>query len=182
MISISRQSINSFLTRYQYLSGLIYVALVVIGCLTTLLMVTDTLDHYRARTASFEMLSRLEGRGHGGAKDFRPPGSPFLEGQTVTVASAALLQRITSSITNAGGTIISSEMAQQGTQSKDGYVTAIANCEIAQEGLQRMLYDLEAQLPLLFVDQLVVKPFSAPQDAGRLRVQLSVAGLWPGGK
>ena len=86
MISISRQSINSFLTRYQYLSGLIYVALVVTGCLTTLLMVTDTLDHYRARTASLEMLSRLEGRGHGGTKDFRPTGSPFLEGPTVTVA------------------------------------------------------------------------------------------------
>jgi general secretion pathway protein M len=105
-----------------------------------------------------------------------------LEGQTVTVASAALLQRITSSITNAGGTITSSEMVQQGMQSKDGYVTAIANCELAQEALQRVLYDIEAGLPLLFIDQLVVQTSSAPQESGRLRVQITVAGLWSRGK
>ena len=116
------------------------------------------------------------------AKDFRPPGSPFLEGQTVTVASAALLQRMTSIITNAGGTVVSSEMVQQGAQSKDGYVTAIANCELEQEALQRVLYDIEAGLPFLFVDQLVVQTSSAPQESGRLRVQVGVAALWPGGK
>ena len=41
---------------------LIYVALVVICCLTTLSMLTDLVDRYRVRNASLEMLSRLEGR------------------------------------------------------------------------------------------------------------------------
>lgn len=179
---ISRKSISSYFVGYPRLSALIYVGAVVICCLATVLMLGDVVDRYRARNASLDMLSRLAGRSHGGTKDLRPPGSPFLEGQTVTVASAALLQRITSSITNAGGTIISSEIAQQGMQSKDGYVTAIANCELAHEALQRVLYDIEAGLPLLFIDQLVVQTSSAPQESGRLRVQITVAGLWSRGK
>ena len=179
---ISRKSISGYFMRYPRLSALIYVGVVVICCLATVLMLGDVVDRYRARDASLDMLSRLEGRQSRRDQDLRPPGSPFLEGQTVTVASAALLQRITSSITKAGGTVISSEMVQQGVQSRDGYVTAIANCELAQEALQRVLYDIEAGLPLLFIDQLVVQTSSAPQESGRLRVQIGVAGLWSRGK
>jgi general secretion pathway protein M len=132
------------------------------------------------------MLSRIDGRNHSGSAEHggttRPPGSPFLQGQTVTVASAALLQRITGVITNAGGTVVSTEMQQQGARTKDGYVTAIANCELGAEALQRVLYDIEAGLPFLFVDQLVVQTPSAPAEGGRLRVMLAVAGQWPGEK
>lgn len=179
---ISRQSISGYLMRYPHLSGLVYIALVVVCCLTTLSAVTDIVEMYRARNTSLELLSRLEGRNHSGTNDSRPPGSPFLEGQTVTVASAALLQRVTNIITNARGTVVSSEMVPQGARSKDGYLTAIANCELEQDALQRVLYDIEAGLPFLFVDQLVVQTSSAPQESGRLRVQVGVAALWPGGK
>jgi general secretion pathway protein M len=117
---ITRESISAYFVQYPRFSALIYVGLVAICCLATLLMLGDVIDRYRARNASLDMLSRLEGRSHGGAKDHRPPGSPFLEGQTITVAGAALLQPNTSSITNAGGTSISSEMVQQGARSKDG--------------------------------------------------------------
>lgn len=183
---ISLPSIDRYLTR-PTLSGLIYGAVVVGCCLTTLFMLTDVVEQYRARNASLEMLSRFDGRNHvasaqaGGAPASQPPGSPFLEGPTVTVASAALLQRLTGIITNAGGTVVSSEMQQQGARSKDGYVTAIANCELGQEALQRVLYDIEAGLPFLFIDQLVVQAPSGPSE-GRLRVLLGVAGLWPGEK
>lgn len=184
---ISLPSIDRYLTR-STLAGLIYAVLVFTCCLTTLFMLTDMVEQYRARNAALEMLSRFDGRNHaasagrGGAPASQPPGSPFLEGQTVTVASAALLQRITSVITNAGGTVISSEMQQQGARSKDGYVTAVANCELGQDALQRVLYDIEAGLPFLFIDQLVVQAPSGPGEGGRLRVLLGVAGLWPGEK
>lgn len=179
---ISRQAISDYFARHPYLSGLVYVALVVVCCLTSLSMLGGLIERYHARNASLEILSRLEGRDHGGTKVSRPPGSPFLEGQTVTVAGAALLQRITGIITGAGGTVVSSEMVQQGGPSKDGYVTAIAKCELEQEALQRALYDIEGGLPFLFVDHLVVQTSAAPQESGRLRVQVGVAGLWPGGK
>jgi general secretion pathway protein M len=179
----SIQSIDRYLTRAN-LSGVTYAVLVVICCLTTLFMVTDIARQYLARSDSLEMLSRLDGRNHFGSAEHGgtkwPPGSPFLEGQTVTVASAALLQRITGVITNAGGTVVSTEMQQQGARTKDGYVTAIANCELGAEELQRVLYDIEAGLPFLFVDQLVVQTPSPPAEGARLRVMLAVAGLWPG--
>jgi general secretion pathway protein M len=182
---ISLPPIDRYLTRAS-LAMLLYAALVVGCCLTTVVMLSDVVEQYRTRNASLTMLSRFDGRNHaasgerGGA--LQPSGSPFLEGQTVTVASAALLQRLTGIITNAGGTVVSSEMQQQGARSKDGYVTAIANCELAQDALQRVLYDIEAGLPFLFIDQLVVQAPSGPGESGRLRVSLGVAGLWPGEK
>ena len=184
---ISLQSINGYLPRHPTISGLMYVALIVACCLATLFALTELVDRYRARDASLEMLSRLAGQnqlssGPAGTKGTRPPGPSFLEGQTVTVASAALLQRITTIITDAGGTVVSTEIVPQGERSKDGYLTAIANCELEQEALQKVLYDIEAGLPFLFVEQLNAQAPSNPGQSGRLRVLLGVAGLWRGGK
>jgi len=177
----SAHSISGHLTRRPNVSALIYVALVVVCCLTTLFAITDLVERYRVRNASFETLSRLEGRDQISSKDVGPRGSPFLEGQTLTTAGATLLQRITSIISNAGGTVVSSEMVQRGAQIKDGYVTAIANCELEQETLQKVLYEIEAGLPFLFIDQLQVQTPLEGQS-GRLRVVLGVTGLWTGTK
>src|SRR5262245_9901446 len=178
---ISIQSINSYFASHRNLSGLIYAALVV-GCFVVILSVlTDITDRYRALNASLDMLSRIEGRNQSASKE-SPPGSPFLEGQTMTTASAALLQRVTTIITSAGGSLVSTEIVQRGTQSKDGYVTALANCELEQEALQKVLYEIEAGLPFLFVDQLQVQPLLEAGQGGRLRVLLGVAGFWAGAK
>jgi general secretion pathway protein M len=182
----SIRSISSYLTRPPHIAGLVYVAFITIACLTALYALTDIVEQYRVRNASLEMLSRLEGRrqsasGGGAHNNAPPPGSPFLNGQTATVASATLLQRLTSIVANTGGTVVSSEMVQ-GPQSKDGYVTAITNCELEQDALQKVLYDIEAGLPFLFVDQLVVQPSSAPGENGKLRVTLGVTAQWSGAK
>lgn len=179
---ISSQLMQRYLARYPSLSGLPYVALIIIFFLTTLFSLTDIIDLYRARNASLELLARLNGRSHISSNessmttDSWPPGSPLLEGRTVTVANAALLQRVTDIITHAGGTLASS--GPQATQSKDGYVTAIANCEIEQAALQQVLYQIEAGLPFLFIDQLTVQAPTLPSEDGRMRVLLGVTGLW----
>lgn len=183
---ISSQLMQRYLARYPSLSGLIYVALVIIFCLTALFSLTDIIDLYRARNASLELLARLEGRAHISSNESSattgswPPGSPLLEGKTVTVANAALLQRITDIIIHAGGTVASS--GPQAAQSKDGYVTAIANCEIEQAALQQALYRIEAGLPFLFIDQLTVQAPTLPTENGRMRVLLGVTGLWRAAK
>src|SRR4029079_5785194 len=51
-----------------------------------------------------------------------PPGSPFLEGDSATLASASLLQRITSLFTQVGGTVASSEVDPQNGSTKDGWL------------------------------------------------------------
>jgi len=181
---ISSQLIERYLTRNPKFSGLIYLALVIVLCLTALFSLTDIMDIYRARNGSLEILAQLNGRAHTPSTessvtaDSWPPGSPFLAGHTVTVASAGLMQRIADIITHAGGTVTSSEIQPKAAQSRDGYVTAIANCEIDQMALHRVLYDIEAGLPFLFIDQLTVQPSTEPGEGGRMRVLLGVSGLW----
>jgi general secretion pathway protein M len=60
----------------------------------------------------------------------------------------------------------------------------IASCEIDQSELQKLLYDLEAGMPFLFIDQLVIQPPLTLSGAGggRLRLLLTVSGQWRGAK
>jgi general secretion pathway protein M len=101
-----------------------------------------------------------------------------LEGQTVTVASAALLQRLTVAITSAGGQIVSSEVAPQGERSRDGFVSVIADCQLEEAALQHLLYDIEAGMPFLFVDQIVAEAPAPGNEGGRMHVLIGVSGLW----
>jgi general secretion pathway protein M len=79
---------------------------------------------------------------------------------------------------------LSTQLDLQGTQSRTGFLSMIASCEIDQPELQKLLYDLEAGMPFLFVDQLVVQTAlaSSGTGGGRLRILLGVSGQWPGAK
>jgi general secretion pathway protein M len=80
--------------------------------------------------------------------------------------------------------VLSSQVELEGAEAKNGYISLIASCEIEQPALQQLLYDLEAGMPFLFVDQLVAQA-PLPTTAGkgeRMRVLLAVSGLWPGEK
>jgi general secretion pathway protein M len=56
----------------------------------------------------------------------------------------------------------------------------VANCELDQSALQPMLYDLEAGMPFLFVDQLDIQVANVGE--GKLRFLLGVSGQWQGVK
>jgi general secretion pathway protein M len=164
-------------------AGVMLLALFVIG--STL---ADMLGKRADVGAARAMLEQFDGRKAAGpttAADIRgPAGSPFLDGATVTVAGAALLQRVSAAISRLGGNVLSSQVDLQGTQSKAGFVAVIANCDIDQPGLQKLLYDIEAGMPFLFVDQLVVQApvtLSTSGD-GRLHVLIAVSGQWQGTK
>lgn len=113
-----------------------------------------------------------------------PSGSPYLEGATVTVAGAGLLQRVAAAVARRGGNVLSSQVDLNGTQAKAGFISVVASCEIGQSGLQELLYDLEAGMPFLFVDQLSVQApasFASAGD-GKLRVLLNISGQWQGSR
>jgi general secretion pathway protein M len=163
--------------------GVMILLLFVIGS-----SLTDILSKRADVAASAGMLEQLEGRRPATVAAQAPgagrSGSPFLEGATVTVAGAALLQHVTAAVTKLGGNVLSSQVDLQGTQSKTGFLTIIASCDIDQPGLQQLLYDVEAGMPFLFVDQLVVQaPASiAASGDGKLRILLAVSGQWRGAK
>jgi general secretion pathway protein M len=166
-----------------------YIGLMALLLFLIVSSIVDVLGRRAAVVATAAMLEQFQGRrtapvpGESGDVS-TPSGSPFLEGATVTVAGAALLERVNTAIARLGGSVQSSQIDLQGNQAKSGFITMIASCEIDQPALQRLLYDIEAGMPFLFVDQLVVQTASGPASGGegKLRVLLSVSGQWQGAK
>ena len=161
-----------------------YAALVIVLLAVAISSVADILSQRSSVAATAAMLEQLEGRkapaaGRAGEAGM-PAGSAFLEGTTVTVAGAALLQRVTTAVTKAGGNVLSSQLDVQGPHAKAGFVSMVANCEMDQAALQALLYDLEAGMPFLFIDQLDIQVASAGE--GKLRFLLGVSGQWRGVK
>ena len=162
------------------------------GLLLALLMVVvssivDILGQQEAVASSAAMLEQLEGRkapapGGRAAEAGMPSGSAFLEGATVTIAGAALLQRVAGAVTKLGGNVLSSQLDVQGTPSKAGFVSMVASCELDQPSLQPLIYDLEAGMPFLFIDQLTVQAPTTSSGEGKLRILLAVSGQWQGAK
>ena len=84
-------------------------------------------------------------------------GSPFLDGQTITIAGAALQQRIEAAAVKAGGALMSSQVELDGPDAKNGFVGLAASMEVSQPAVQTILYDIEAGMPYLFVDKLSIQ-------------------------
>nr|WP_249141675.1 type II secretion system protein GspM [Bradyrhizobium diazoefficiens] len=154
------------------------------------LSIADVIAHRQALAQTSDLLDQLRGRKAGAknaaAGSVEHPGTPFLEGPTVTVAGANLLQRVAAAVGNAGGSVQSSQVDVSGAQTKDGFVGLVVSCELEQSALQKLLYDLEAGMPFLFVDQLDVQvpQTTALNEAGtgRVRVILGVSGQWQASK
>jgi general secretion pathway protein M len=166
-----------------------YAGLVFVLLFTVIISVAGVLDQRAQVASSTTMLEQLEGRrpaaARGQAGDASmPAGSMFLEGATVTVAGAALIQRVAGAVTKFGGTVLSTQVELKGTQSKAGFLSILVSCDIDQVGLQKLLYDLEAGMPFLFIDQLVVQAPSTLSNSGsgKLRILLAVSGQWQGAK
>jgi general secretion pathway protein M len=184
--------IESYLARVPYGAAVSYAGLVLVFAIVTLTSIMDVFDRRDAVAEAADTLSQLEGRapkGGPGGDTTGASGSPQLEGPTVTVAGATLLQRVAGAITKVGGNIVSSQVELQGPQIKDGFISVTANCDVDQPGLQQLLYNLESGMPFLFVDQLVVQAPSATSGAigaagapgapgSKMHVLISVSGQW----
>ena len=185
-----RNTFNRFFVGRAHIAGIIYSAAVVILAVVATWSLVDLWDEYSIRNESADVLARLQERTRALASSADaaawPPGSPFLEGQTETMASAALLQRLTNAIAKAGGSILSSEVDRSGVRDKDGYQRVTATCDIDELGLQGLLYDLEANMPFLLIESLMVQSRTSQtgnqsgNQGGRLQAQVRVAGRWGG--
>lgn len=141
----------------------------------------DQLNDTNAQLAQFSGRKRPAGSSSPGSAT-APGGSVFVEGRTVTIAGAALVQRLTEAISKAGGSVLSTQVELPAARGNENLISVVASCELEQPALQQLLYDLEAGLPFLFVDQLhVQQPLAAAAGGvGRLTVLVTVSGLWQG--
>ena len=107
-----------------------------------------------------------------------PAGSAFLEGRDLNVAGAALLQRVASAVRDAGGSVLSSQVDLDNARAKDGWIGLVVSCEIQQASLQKLLYDVEAGMPLLYIDQLTVEGAKAGAASERMQILMGLSGRW----
>ena len=170
------------------IAALVYAVLVLVLIAATALPLKGVLDQRAAVASLGDTLLRLDARGPAAAHpetagDTAMEGSAFLEGSTVTIAGAALLQRVVGAVNRHGGSVSSSQLDLQGAQAKDGFISVVANFDVEQPALQQVVYDLEAGMPFLFVDELVVQgpgPSPVATSSGKLHVLVSVSGQWQG--
>ncbi len=173
--------------RYASIAALGYVVAVAALIAVAGTALADLYDRYVAVRSATDLLTQLEARnavnrGPTAPGNPSPTGSPFLEGPTVTVAGAALLQRVAGAVTRLGGNVLSSQVDVSSVAARPNSVGLLVSCEIDAPTLGQLLYDIEAGMPFLFVDQLTVQ---APQsigrvEGGRLRVMLGISGQWQG--
>ena len=177
-----RGLIERILNYSPLVAASIYGAVVIVLLAVTWLALAGIYSGESALAETASLLERLQGRkavpvADGGTMT----GSPFLEGPSVTVAGAALLQRVAGAVSKAGGTVQSSQVDVVGSQG--GVVKLQISCEIGQPQLQRLLYDLEAGMPFLFIDEMTAEmpqAVGANNGVGRMHVQLALSGEWQG--
>lgn len=161
----------------------LYLALVLVALWLIWSALAAISDQRASLSAAQTMLAELEGRSLSNANDTSPlggapAGSPFLVGQNLNVAGAALLQRVASAVQRNGGNLVSSQVNLDNPRSKQGWIELLVSCDIDQPSLQPLLYDVEAGMPFLFVDQLVVQAPATGGQGGRMRVLMTVSGQW----
>ena len=161
----------------QFLSALAVVALVALllgGAASTALALREQQASVVDLT---EQLAGLDAREHRlePRAGRNPNASPFFEARTVTIAGAALQQRLEAAVSTAHGRMVSSKV-DVAPREDEHRVTLSAELTIAQPEMQTLLYDLETGRPYLFVDAIEVRAPEAASEA--MRVSLTVSGQW----
>lgn len=165
-----------------------YAALVVLLVAIAAGSVADILQRRDAVASASDLLQRLQdsraaARGaHGGGA---AAGPAFLEGSTLTIAGAGLMQHLSELAARHDGQITSSRVELEGTRFGPDFLAVSASLDIDQQNLQGLLYDIEAGRPFLFAGQLAIQraerePREDAEKDPRLRVTLMVYGRWEG--
>jgi general secretion pathway protein M len=180
---------RKIVTTSPMVAASLYAGLLAVLLFVVVTSIMDVIGQRGEVAASTAMLEQLEGHrpaAKAGAPGdvTMPTGSAYLEGATVTIAGATLLQRVAGAVVKFGGNVLSTQLDLEGPQTRAGFLSMIASCEIEQVQLQPLLYDLEAGMPFLFVDQLVIQTPLAESGSGsgKLRILLAVSGQWRGAK
>ena len=106
--------------------------------------------------------------------------SPLFEARTITLAGAALQQRLEAAIAAAQGQLISSKLDVSPNSDRRRIALSV-DFTIAEPKMQTLLFDLETGRPYLFVDAFEAR--SSGAEGGRngaqtMRVSLNVSGQW----
>ena len=151
------------------------VALALGGAASTALSLRDARANVESLRSRLDALAAREKRAalHSGRDS---QASPLFEARTITLAGAALQQRVETAVATAHGRLVSSKLDVSPNGDKKG-ITIAAELTIGDSDLQLLLFDLETGRPYLFVDAFETRPAGA-DGGGEMRVSLNVSGQW----
>ncbi|CAL1241195.1 type II secretion system protein GspM [Candidatus Methylocalor cossyra] len=138
------------------------------------------LQRLRAVAAEKERLvQRLQSLKEAGQEDDR-----FLTRDTAALASADLQTQIKEAVSEAGGELSSTQVVPEHTEEKFTRVAVKVRMNGSTEVLREVLYSFESAKPLLFVENLNIRPIrmprnpaaKTPQIPDRLSVDFDVVG------
>jgi hypothetical protein len=102
-----------------------------------------------------------------------PNAAIFMVGAAATV-QAKLLKNITEEINSNSGTVISSAVLDAAGGGQKFRTAIDIEFSISNDNLQRLLYQVESEVPFIFVTNLAI---TADGDTGVLHVKMTVSGL-----
>lgn len=173
--------------RYAPTAALCLYALLLLAGLATIVSMLDELQARRATvSAASDQAAQLTARGMTTTQlEALPsdiaPGAAYLGDEKLSVASADLQRRVTTAVAKAGGAVLSSQVEKQEPKGPVTGVELTVECDIDQNGLQRLLYELESTAPFLFVEAMNVRARNDSRDGDveqRLRASLRLAANW----
>ena len=129
------------ISRRQALAMAAYVGAVIALLAVSVLLVVDLRDKLAEIAAAQMRLDQLSERSRSSlsasnTSNAGPSGSPFLDGKTITIAGAALQQRIEAAVAKADGVLTSSQLELDGPDAKNGFVNLSASVEVSQPAVQ----------------------------------------------
>jgi general secretion pathway protein M len=171
--------------RRQALAVAAYIVVVISLIAVSLFLIAGIHDKAAEVAAAQMRLDQLSERSQpsllaSSASNAAVDGSPFLDGKTITIAGAALQQRVEAAVAKANGLLTSSALELDGPDAKNGFINLNASMEVSQSAVRTILYDIEAGMPYLFVDKLSIQSpevFGEP-ETGRMRMTVWVVGQW----
>ncbi len=176
---------NLVISRRQALAVVSYLGVVIAFLAISLVLIADLRDKAAEIEAAQARLDQLSERSRTSlsasiASNAGVSGSPFLDGKTITIAGAALQQRIETAVAKAAGALVSSQVELDRPDAKNGFVGLTASMEVSQPAVQTILYDIEAGMPYLFVDKLSIQSpeVFGESETGRMRMTVGVVGQW----
>jgi hypothetical protein len=106
----------------------------------------------------------------------------YLPAASAPLAGAALQQRLVAAAESAGGRVIETQSVEEIEPDGQDDVRLRITLDVDNEGLRKLMHDLETGLPLVTLDTVAVRQLpSQDTDGGEnptLRIDLVVRGFW----
>lgn len=144
-------------------------------------IIQPLLDDYREAKASVDRLEAAVQRSHVSDRDVarvqaelavlkkrQASAGGFLQGTNESIAAAQLQDRLKTSVEGAKGELRSTQSLPSRDDGNFRRVTVRAQISLSLAALQRAFYDLESSSPFLFLDNVIIRARSVPQDRNKV--------------